>query len=840
MELQQILTNWLNSLKGWQKELSYRILTKDELEETDIDEIYSMLKSNTDFLDKEFPNIISSDNEKKVRLISINSIQNIEGLAPRHSLDFDKEINMVVVYGSNGSGKSGYTKILKNISGNSSSNDLNSNVFLSNIDGKCVIKYLHNTKEETCEWKINSGIISDLSSIDIFDSIVGDGYLNRSKSVTYTPRCLQLLSQMSHYYSIIKSKLEHEQSLLIKSLPNIPSKFSNTEMYKKYNGLTKNDTEDIFSWGEINEKEIQTIEKKIIKVDYNQLIGEKERQKRELDKIINEISCAYKLVNFDAQKEIHDLRNTSIEKRNIAIESAKIIADNSKLKGVGSKVWKSLWEAAREFSIHEAYNSDKYPNVNNESRCVLCHQLLSEDAKKRLVHFETYITSKLELEASQLEKSLSDKINSLPSLVSKDNLSTKCDAANLETELLDVLVDVWKQFSKVSTLIKQNKEVKINNIYIDKFLERLKSLSIKRGEDILQLEEDKVNYDRESLESQLIALQSKKWCFEQKDEIIKEIERLKKIDYLETLILQCNTRSLSFKVSQISEIVITEEYVKRFNNELSRLNANNIEVELVKSQVSKGIVKHSLKLKSIKNKKVAEILSEGEQRIIALASFLADVTGGNDTNPFIFDDPISSLDLNYEEKVVNRLVELSKTRQVIVFTHRLSLLGQLNEKFRTKEIQIIGIRKEPWGAGEIGETPLFAKKPGAALNKILNDRIPKALNIYLEKGIEEYYPYGKALCSDIRIIVERIVEVNLLADVIQRYRRAVNTVGKIDKLYKIDKQDCDMIDKFMTKYSCYEHSQPNELPNNILKPAEIKVDVEDLICWLDIFKKKVK
>ena len=56
------------------------------------------------------------------------------------------------------------------------------------------------------------------------------------------------------------------------------------------------------------------------------------------------------------------------------------------------------------------------------------------------------------------------------------------------------------------------------------------------------------------------------------------------------------------------------------------------------------------------------------------------------------------------------MIELSKTRQVIVFTHRLSLLGQLNEKCDSKLIKIIGIRKEHWGAGEIGETPLFAKK----------------------------------------------------------------------------------------------------------------------------------
>ena len=110
------------------------------------------------------------------------------------------------------------------------------------------------------------------------------------------------------------------------------------------------------------------------------------------------------------------------------------------------------------------------------------------------------------------------------------------------------------------------------------------------------------------------------------------------------------------------------------------LGADKIKVELTKEGGGKGIVKHSIKLKDVENAKPIDVLSEGEYKIIALAAFLADVTGGNDNNPFVFDDPISSFDQSFEEKTVERLVELSQNRQVIIFTHRLSLLGQLNDK----------------------------------------------------------------------------------------------------------------------------------------------------------------
>jgi ABC-type arginine transport system ATPase subunit len=319
---------------------------------------------------------------------------------------------------------------------------------------------------------------------------------------------------------------------------------------------------------------------------------------------------------------------------------------------------------------------------------------------------------------------------------------------------------------------------------------------------------------------------------------LSEIERLKKIDNYDRWITQCNTRAISTKASEISKVVITEEYVRRFNNELSALNASKIKVELIKEGATKGKVTHTLNLKGNATHKPIEILSEGEHRIVALAAFLADVTGGNNTNPFVFDDPISSLDQQYEEKTVERIVELSKTRQVIVFTHRLSLLGLLNEKSDSDKIQIVGIRTEHWGCGEIGDTPLFAKKTEAAFKNLKNQKIAQAKKLYTEEGSEMYYPYGKALCSDIRILVERSVEIDLLSDVVQRYRRAVNTMGKIDKLAKITKDDCDLINSYMTKYSKYEHSQPTEEPVDVPIPTEIEEDIDTLINWISEFNKR--
>lgn len=191
----------------------------------------------------------------------------------------------------------------------------------------------------------------------------------------------------------------------------------------------------------------------------------------------------------------------------------------------------------------------------------------------------------------------------------------------------------------------------------------------------------------------------------------------------------------------------------------------------------------------------------------------------------------------YEEKTISRLIELSQTRQVIVFTHRISLLTQISQS-SGDNVKIVGIRKESWGTGEIGDTPLNAKNPKKALNTLKNEKLSKAKKILEEDGSEAYYPYAKMLCSDFRILIERVVESHLLADVVQRYRRAINTMGKISKLAKIQQNDCDLIDEYMTKYSCYEHSQPQDAPVEVPAPEEIAQDLDRIINWLNEFDKR--
>ena len=79
--------------------------------------------------------------------------------------------------------------------------------------------------------------------------------------------------------------------------------------------------------------------------------------------------------------------------------------------------------------------------------------------------------------------------------------------------------------------------------------------------------------------------------------------------------------------------------------------------------------------------KLSDILSEGEQKVIALADFLAEAVIRRSSAPIIFDDPVTSLDYKRLDYIVDRLVSLSEDHQVIVFTHNIWFATALLAKF---------------------------------------------------------------------------------------------------------------------------------------------------------------
>jgi len=847
------IKNWLNNQHPWLQEAACRILSNTSLSETDISELSEIIKkqSKTEKKSRSFP-IIKTLQGNKIKLISIGPIVGIDQLNSRKPLELGNE-NLSVVYGQNGSGKSGYVRILKSACGKSHNSQLKSNVYLPSPPKQtCIIKYsINDGQAQEIEWIANTQSINDLSVVDIFDAYNGSIYLENETEVSYLPPELAFFTKLVDVCGEVQKKFSDDEQKLISALPEIPENFNFSLWTEKYNNLryntTQSELDEMLSFSE-NDKNNVVLLKQRLSIDDPLAVAKKQKAiKEQIDGIRVIIEETLNAISQESLDDIRQKLQNSKQKRKNADEGAKAFTSNVRLDGIGNETWRALWEAARQYSITSAYIGKTFPNIETNARCPLCHQELDNDAKKRFQSFESFVQGNLELEAKEAETVFLSTINNFPECPTETILTSMCQAAGLDDitskEISTVLFDV-------GIILKDIHEGKIpsddliNIPDTDKLLKKMSTLSENTKKSMLQFEEDAKEFDRDKAQKELLELEAKQWISQQKRAIEAEINRLKEIEKHLEWKKYTETGKITREASTLSEKIITESYISRFNDELNKLNASTITVELVKTRGEKGRSKHRIRLKNLVGNDTMpiEILSDGEKRIVSLAAFLADVTAHNSNTPFVFDDPISSLDQEYEEKTIERLVELSRERQVVVFTHRLSFLGIIGDKAKKADINhnIVHMRREPWGTGNPGDVPIFGKDTKEALNKLKNDRLLIAKRIFESDGNEAYYPLGKAICSDFRIIIERIVESVLLSEVVLRYRRDIQTKNKLSNILKVSETDCKIIDDLMTKYSFYEHSQPPESPVFIPDPVALGTDLDTIIKWQEEFKKKMK
>ncbi len=843
-------TEWLTQRPKWLQVAANCLLESGDLNDAAISELAVLCQQEAN---NEFPDIdcnipaggFDAHDAEEIRLCSISEVAGVNKLAPRTPLYFGKS-NITVVYGHNGSGKSGYVRLLKHVCGarDCVRGQLHKNVFSAEeIAQKAKVSFLKSSTPAEHEWA-GSGVCDDLCSVDIFDTSSGRVFMGSEDEVSYEPPVLSFFSRLIDVCERVAGKLDVEAGILKSKMPSIPNSLLGSTgaawVEKLSAKTTTEDVESNCSFSPENEIELQDLQKRISETSPADKAKQFRTKKSHADDLISDFQTCLNQLSDENCKRIIAAKKKSILKKSAAEAAAEDVFSGAKLEGVGSDVWKELWSAARKYSEEVAYSGQEFPHVQDDSVCVLCHQPLSEEAKQRFTTFESYIKGETQKQATDAARDVKQAIDALPDIPSAEALKTKIDAAGIENQeiikaLNDALTTLQDRKAKVPSLDSEDALGSANQS--PEWIEEIRKISQGYEDSAKKYEEDAENDNRAELQAKLKNLQAKKWLAEQKTAIQEDVNRLQALDRLQEAKKKTNSRALSTKKGELAEALITDAFVQRFNDELKALGASRLKVKLIKSKVSKGKVLHTLQLDGAAHN-LNEVLSEGENRIVSIAAFLADVIGR--TYPVVFDDPISSLDQNYEEAVVQRLCSIASERQVIIFTHRLSLLAMVQDYAKKVSIkpEIICIREEPWGTGEPGYTPLQAQKPLQALNTLINSELPKAKKLFNESGFDAYKTEAKSLCSEFRILLERMVEYELMSDVVQRYRRAINTMGKIGNLAKISEADCKYFDDLMTKYSRYEHSQPLEAPVQLPEPDELETDFNELKNWQAEFKKR--
>jgi energy-coupling factor transporter ATP-binding protein EcfA2 len=821
------------------------------LSDTDLQELIALCKAEVKLInpDKEFTKIeLNSlsikDSSTSLKLGAIHNVKGINALGPRNPLIFSGSLS--IVYGQNGSGKSSYVRLLKHISGGKQSGRLMGNVYVQGQQSQeCSLTITSNGNMRDVMWTPELGPLSELSPLQLYDTECANVYVNDENEVAYEPWILQFYSQLTNTCVKVGQAIKQEMDSisLTKLIP--PESISKTKsilwLNKISDSTTINDIDTHCSWVEDDELDLNNKRQQAAETDPVEKMKLFSNNAQNIYKLYSLLAGVKNSLCEEVCTEIINAKADYAVKKKAADEDAKKVFESLPLEGVGTESWKLLWEQARTFSEKHAYPSKPFPYTSIDSNCVLCHQPLSTEAKGRLNSFESYVKASLSEQAKDAEEHLNNLFKAIKEIPNESILGLYFNSMGITSdEEKKRIIDFCNTLQKRSDNLKEASSLdQLTPLPSEEILIALNEAAIAKKQQAASYDKLSKMENRDEIKNIIIELEARKWLHQNKAIISDNVDKFKCIVKFKTAYSLTNTQALSTKKSSLSDELITAEYVKRFQKELKELGGSRINVELVKTKAKRGHIYHQIQLENCPSTvRTSEVLSEGEFRIVSLAGFLADVEGSSDDTPFIFDDPISSLDQLYEEATIKRIARLSLSRQVIIFTHRLSFLTLLEEAASDLGIEydVTWLRSESWGTGEPGETPVFAKKPDKALNLLLNERLSRARKILEEHGRIEYDLLAKGICSDFRILIERLIENDLLSDVVQRFRRSVNTMGKIHKLAHISVDDCKMFEEFMTKYSTYEHSQSYETPVMLPEPDELKEDMETIKNWLKEFK----
>lgn len=860
--LQEVF-NWAADRPEWWQDGIRRIITQENITSSDIQDLVRLCKGENGIGEVELePEILDvsgaslEKNNKSIEILSLSEVENINALKAGQSLCLDTG-GLTVIYGQNASGKSGYARILKYMCRSRGQEEpLLPNIYENkDVDQQVKIKYEQDGLVEEFVWTGEDGDIPpELQKVSIFDSKTAVPYIEDENDIAYQPQPLLVLTELAEICSQVKKKLKED----LKEVEKEKVDFSEYDFHKGtdvedlLNSLSHNTSKDLVKklsgLDKKEEKEFKELKDKISAAEDNdskKRIKELKRKSKAFRYISAEILAFDTVLSKEGLESIKEVYEELSEAKKIAKLASEKLFKKQPLDGVGSEEWKKLWGYAKEYSEKHAYPDKDFPHINEDSRCVLCHQHLSEEARDRFADFDGFVQSKAEERVKELEENFKNKLEPIKSLS-----ATKW----LESDDLERLKDhSQEEFENVKNTLIQFKERKID------IIESIKEgdwdeiseipqykLTLPGMSSMLKKKADKIKDAQD--EKELKKIRNKKNELEDKEKlgsilgvVISEIKRLNKKKALEESVESTNPHSITIKSKQLSQN-ISPDLKENFESELDSLGVNTLDIELKNTRGSSGDVYHQVKLPTGSDSEefLPYVASEGEQRCIALSNFLTELSTAEHHSAIIFDDPVSSLDHRWRKGVSDRLAEEALQRQVVVFTHDLVFLLRLKEAsvHFGADIKFQHVTRTPGiKTGIIKKgLPTKAARPKKRLGQLKNE-VQNDLNEVRKEAEEEevYNREARHYIARLRSICERTIEISLLGGVVERLDSAVHT-RKLSNSINVKDEDIQFIEGFMT--NCSDLIEGHDSAPAVSRSMPVPSSIMDMAKELDDKRKE--
>jgi energy-coupling factor transporter ATP-binding protein EcfA2 len=830
MALLDDILKWTETnLPLWQRDAARRLFQKEDgLSSDDYAELYALLKAAhglpnplnlmpAPLAATHLPAVLQAG--APVVLKTLRDLKHVNRIAPGQKLNF-APIGMTVIYGGNGTGKSGYARVMKRACRardqaekvHSDANDLSAQIRIPEATFDIEIS---GTPKQV-KWTAGTVSPDELSTIAVFDCHCARAYLTAEQDVAYLPYGLDVVENLANkVLPELSRRLDHEISGINVDRQPFDHLLGETEVGRLISTLNeKTDPAKIKALGTLSEletKRVAELDQALAEPDPRAKAKELRLSAGRLKALVGRVESALAWVTDDAIKKLNNLDDSVVAANKAEkVAAERLRSGENLLPGTGEPVWKALFDAARKFSTEVAYPGIEFPRTGEGAVCPLCQDPL-RDAGERLERFEQYIKDDVAKAASQQRQ----VVEAEKTKIERTNVAVGLDESLTgELALLDDAVAPTARAFQATLDARRTWMLEALNSHVwdnvpvlsENPRQRLRNLAARHLKSARIFDRAADEAKSKALKAECARLRARQNLATCVDAVLALIDRMKMKRLLESCEQDLKTRPISEKSKVFARKAVTPALKKALEIEFTVLGIGYIKTK-VKDRPDRGKMWYRLLLDLPSTHKLEEILSEGEQRAIALGSFLAELKLANHAGGIVFDDPVSSLDHWWRQNVAKRLVEEAARRQVIVLTHDTSFLGQLRDEIELKNtphsIQFLEWKDNnpgyvsdglPWEHQGYKERIDALEKAQRAFVKMPWPAYPGQA-----ESSKMRHQYGQ-----LRATIERVIQDVVFNGVVKRYRDwiRVDSLAEVvgfeasehDEIERLHKRCCDVVD----------------------------------------------
>jgi ABC-type transport system involved in cytochrome c biogenesis ATPase subunit len=793
--LTEDLCAWVQDQPMWQQDLSRRLLAHAQLDDDGYATALVVVLAEHGALEPDaespppegvelddFPAAARDGDTPRVQ--AFGRLRGVGAVVEHGELRFATE-GLTVVFGANAAGKSSYVAALKKVCrAVDCAGELRGNVFGAVPAQQTALLETVTGTHETLSRQVNLRDPQEpaMSAISVFDTRCAELYVDSENTVAFVPSALLLLPRLAATQDRMRADIERLKRATRNGIPSFADVAPGTEARRRADALSRHsDMNDIREFAVLSEEEERRraeLRAAIVAAEAQQATQDAEaadRDAKQAEALAQAIDGLAAVVTNDALGEIVKLALTS-QTADEAVDAAAAQFAGLPVSGIGGDAWRQLWEAARATAT-SACPEHAWPPGQGKP-CPLCLQPLSDGAAHLMRHFENHVQSELSTRAQAARGALVEALGAVdPAKIERCRGTFLVSLRENEATLADS-IDAYLDCAGARIVaVRGNPTAPELSALPAGPQSALRDWAGRRRQHAATLKAAAQPEVAEQLRSELAELDARATLLAKLGDVGSTIAAQARLAGLESAFSDLNTNRVTRCQRELAQEAVTDALEAELKDELRALNCSHIAVEL-RARGLGGETYVALHLAGATGGvRVSEVLSEGEQRALSLAFFVAEVATAEHDGGIVLDDPVSSLDDERRGYIARRLVEEAQRRQVIVFTHDLPFLVDLGDQAKKLDVDVSyqWVWRDGDEPGRVDAEPPFSAMNFRRRVGALSERLEQWDNADPAPTQEDARRRAADFYRDMRSTWERGVEERLFRGVVTRFQREVKT-----------------------------------------------------------------